>query len=331
MPYSDPASLDGHVRIRGRIINDAGQFLAEFGRSNLCNVSLVVWERSCNAFVAGGRFGRLWNTQETLTKSGNYMKAVILCGGMGTRLKEETEYKPKPMVEIGDKPILWHIMKIYSHYGIKDFVLSLGYKGEMIKEYFYHYKILNNDFTIELGNEKNIKIHSNNAEKDWRITLADTGDKALKGARLKRVQQYVDDDTFMLTYGDGVADVDINALLAFHNKHGKLATVTGINPASHFGELKIKGDQVESFSEKPRDGDGLVNGGFFVFNRAVFDYISEDDSCDLEIGPLEEIARQGELMVYKHRGFWACMDTLRDMDYLNRLWSEGRPEWKVWE
>ena len=258
------------------------------------------------------------------------MQTVILCGGLGTRLREETEFRPKPMVEIGGKPILWHIMKIYSHYGIKDFVLSLGYKGEMIKEYFYHYEILNNDFTIELGNKKSIEIHSNNAKKDWRITLADTGDKALKGARLKRVQQYVDDDTFMLTYGDGVADIDINALLAFHRSHGKLATVTGINPASRFGELKIKGNQVESFSEKPRDGDGLINGGFFVFNKGIFDYLSADENCDLEIGPLEKIAGEGQLMVYKHRGFWACMDTIRDMEYLNKLWNENKSFWKIW-
>jgi len=259
------------------------------------------------------------------------MQTIILCGGLGTRLREETEFRPKPMVEIGGKPILWHIMKIYSHYGIKDFVLSLGYKGEMIKEYFYNYEILTNDFTIEIGNKKNIEIHSNNDEKDWRITLADTGDKALKGARLKRVQQYVNDDTFMLTYGDGVADVDINALLAFHNKHGKLATVTGINPAARFGELKIKGNHVESFSEKPRDGDGLINGGFFVFNKDIFDYLSADEDCDLEIGPLEKIAGEGQLMVYKHRSFWACMDTIRDMEYLNKLWVEGKAEWKVWE
>ena len=259
------------------------------------------------------------------------MKAVIFCGGLGTRLREETEFRPKPMVEIGGKPILWHIMKIYSHYGIKDFVLSLGYKGEIIKEYFYNYEILTNDFTIELGNKKNIEIHSSNSEKDWRITLADTGGKALKGARLKRVQQYVNDDTFMLTYGDGVADVDINALLAFHTKHEKLATVTGINPASRFGELKIKGNQVESFSEKPRGGDGLINGGFFVFNKGIFDYLSTDENCDLEIGPLEKIAGEGQLMVYKHRGTWACMDTIRDMEYLNQLWVEGKAEWKMWE
>lgn len=258
------------------------------------------------------------------------MKAVILCGGMGTRLKEETEYKPKPMVEIGDKPILWHIMKLYAHYGISDFVLSLGYKGEMIKEYFYNYEILSNDFTIELGNKKNIEIHSDNAEKNWRITLADTGDKSLKGARLKRVQQYVDDDTFMMTYGDGITNIDIESLLEFHRNHGKLATVTGINPSSRFGELKIKGDQVEAFSEKPKNGDGLINGGFFVFNRDIFDYLSADENCDLEIGPLEKIASEGQLMVYKHTGFWACMDTIRDMEYLNKLWNENKAEWKLW-
>jgi len=259
------------------------------------------------------------------------MKVVILCGGMGTRLKEETEYKPKPMVEIGEKPILWHIMKLYAHYGIKDFVLSLGYKGEIIKEYFYNYEILSNDFTIELGNKKNVEIHSNNAEKEWRITLADTGDKALKGARLKRVQKYINDDQFMLTYGDGIANVDIENLLEFHQNHGKLATLTGINPASRFGELKIKGNQVESFSEKPKNGDSLINGGFFIFNRDIFNYLSEEENCDLEIGPLEKIAAEGQLMVYKHRGFWACMDTIRDMEYLNKLWRKGQAAWKVWK
>jgi len=260
------------------------------------------------------------------------MKVVILCGGIGTRLKEETEYKPKPMVKIGEKPILWHVMKMYAHYGIKDFVLSLGYKGEIIKEYFYNYEILSNDFTIELGNKKHIEIHSNNAEKDWRVTLADTGDKTLKGARLKRVEKYINDDQFMLTYGDGIANVNIENLLEFHRNHGKLATVTGINPSSRFGELKIKGDKVEAFSEKPKNGAGLINGGFFVFNRGIFDYLLEDENCDLEIGPLEKIAAEGQLMVYKHKGFWACMDTIRDMEYLNKLWrDDGHPAWKVWE
>ena len=258
------------------------------------------------------------------------MQVVILCGGLGARLHEETEFRPKPMVEIGGKPILWHIMKIYAHYGFKDFILCLGYKGKMIKEYFYNYEVLNNDFTIELGNQKSIEVHRSHTEEGWRVTLADTGDEALKGARVKRVQRYITSDLFMVTYGDGVADIDINALLNFHRRHGKLATVTGINPASRFGELKINGNKVESFREKPRTSSGLINGGFFVFNKAIFDYLSEDDSCDFEIGALEEIARQDQLMVYKHPGFWACMDTLRDMAYLNRLWTEGSAKWKVW-
>lgn len=260
------------------------------------------------------------------------MKVVILCGGLGTRLREETEFRPKPMVEIGGKPILWHLMKIYAHYGFKEFILCLGYKGEMIKGYFYNYEVVNNDFTIELGDNKHIEIHSNHGEEGWRITLADTGDKVLKGARLKRIEKYIgDDDVFMLTYGDGVANIDINSLLAFHQNHGKLATVTGINPTSRFGELKIKGDQVEKFSEKPKNGSGLVSGGFFIFNKGIFDYLSVDDNCDLEIGPLEKIALEGQLRVYKHTRFWASMDTLRDTEYLNKLWSKGDPEWKVWD
>jgi len=258
------------------------------------------------------------------------MKVVILCGGMGTRLREETEYRPKPMVEIGGKPILWHIMKIYSHYGVKEFILSVGYKGEMIKEFFYNYEVLNNDFTIELGNGKNVEIHSNNNETDWRVTLADTGDYALKGARLKRVEKYVDDSQFMMTYGDGIANVNMYDLLNFHKSHGKLATVTGINPTSRFGELKINQNQVESFNEKPKGNGSLINGGYFVFNKGIFDYLYNEDRCDLEMGPLEKIANDGQLMVYKHGGFWACMDTIRDMEYLNKLWDEKKAEWKVW-
>ncbi len=258
------------------------------------------------------------------------MKVVILCGGLGTRLREETEFHPKPMIEIGGKPILWHIMKIYAHYGFTDFLLCLGYKGEMIKEYFYNYGILNNDFTIELGNGRNIEICSNHNEEGWRVTLVDTGDKALKGARLKRVQKYIDGDQFVMTYGDGVADIDINALLAFHNSHGKLATVTGINPASRFGELKIKGNQVESFREKLKTGTSLISGGFFAFNSRFFDYLSADDNCDLEVGPLEKITNEGQVMVYKHTGFWACMDTIRDVEYLNKLWDDNKAEWKIW-
>jgi len=259
------------------------------------------------------------------------MKVVILCGGAGTRLREETEFRPKPMVNIGPYPIPWHIMKYYSQFGFKEFVLALGYKGDMIKNYFCHYELMNNDVTIELGQPEKTCIHYAHDEAGWKITLADTGEKSLKGARLKKVEKYIVGDTFMMTYGDGIADVDIGKLLAFHKAHGKLATVTGINIASRFGELKIDGDSVETFSEKPQDGKGFINGGFFVFSRKILDYLTTDDLCDLEVGPLERIAGEGQLMVYKHRGFWACMDTLRDMEYLNRLWDNGMARWKIWK
>ena len=258
------------------------------------------------------------------------LQVVILCGGLGTRLREESEFRPKPMVNIGQRPILWHIMKTYAHYGHQNFILALGYKGEMIKNYFCHYELMNNDVTIELGKPNHIDIHHSHSEDGWRVTLVDTGEKALKGARLKRVERFLTGETFMLTYGDGVTNMDINALLDFHKSHGKLATVTGINPASRFGELKIDGDRVESFNEKPHDGNTLINGGFFVFNRAILDYLTDRDSCDLEMGPLEKISQEGQLMVYRHHGFWACMDTLRDMEYLNRLWDENRAGWKIW-
>jgi glucose-1-phosphate cytidylyltransferase len=221
-------------------------------------------------------------------------------------------------------------MKIYSHYGFKDFVLALGYKGEIIKNYFYHYEIMNNDVTIEFGTLNKVLVHHGHEENDWRITLADTGQKTLKGARLKKLQKYITNDTFLATYGDGVANIDINALLNFHYSHKKVATLTGINPASRFGELRVKGNEVIDFYEKPTDGQGVINGGYFVFNKQIFDYLSEDDNCDLEIGALQTIAQEGQLMFYKHTGFWACMDTLRDMDYLNKLWEEKRAAWKVW-
>ena len=260
----------------------------------------------------------------------NGIKAVILCGGAGTRLREETEYRPKPMVNIGDRPILWHVMKYYAHFGVRDFVLALGYKGEMIKNYFCHYELMKNDVTIELGQPEKISIHNSHDEAGWKITLADTGEKTLKGGRLKKVEKYIVDDTFMMTYGDGIADVDISALLSFHKSHGKMATVTAINQASQFGEMKTDGYQVLSFREKPVNGASLVNGGFFVFNKAIFNYLNDSDSCDLEIGPLEHIAREGQLMAYKHRGYWSCMDTLRDMERLNKIWDSGQAQWKVW-
>jgi glucose-1-phosphate cytidylyltransferase len=263
------------------------------------------------------------------------MNVVILCGGLGTRLREETEFRPKPMVNIGSRPILWHIMKIFATQGHTDFVLALGYKGDMIKDYFLNYEAMNNDITIELGKPEQTFLHSCHEECGWKITLASTGEKTLKGARLKRVEKYVQGDTFLLTYGDGVANVDVAKLLAFHKSHGKMVTVTGVNPASRFGELKIEGDRVARFNEKPKgQGSGaaekLINGGYMVMDRAIFEQVTDDEGCDLEYGPLERLAEQGQLMVYRHDGFWSCMDTLRDTEHLNRLWDTGQAGWKVW-
>ncbi|TAL10197.1 MAG: glucose-1-phosphate cytidylyltransferase [Nitrospirae bacterium] len=235
------------------------------------------------------------------------MKVVILCGGLGTRLPEETAVRPKPMVEIGKKPIIWHIMKTYAHHGFKEFVLCLGYKGEMIKQYFAP------------------------GVEDWSVTAVDTGERALKGARLKRIQKYIDGDTFMVTYGDGVANVDIKELLAFHKKHGKLATVTGVRPRSAFGEIRFEKDgKVTKFIEKPQFSAETINGGFFVLNTKIFDYLSDEETCDFEKGPLEKLVADGQLMVRVHEGGWACMDTYRDTLYLNELWDKGQAFWKVW-
>jgi glucose-1-phosphate cytidylyltransferase len=261
---------------------------------------------------------------------GGDMKVVILCGGLGTRLREETEFRPKPLVHIGNRPILWHIMKIYAHYGFNEFILCLGYKGEMLKEYFYNYELLNSDFTIEYGTNKHIEIHNQHAECGWKVTLADTGDRTLKGARLKIVEKYIDGDTFMVTYGDGVANIDIHALVDFHKSHGRLATVTAVNPVSRFGELNVEGNMVTRFMEKPEIGSARISGGFFVFDRGIFDYLKLDDPHDLEVGTLDKIAAMNQLMVYNHKGFWACMDTLREVEYLNLLWESREAKWKVW-
>ncbi len=259
------------------------------------------------------------------------MKVIIFCGGLGTRLREETEFKPKPLVEIGSKPILWHIMKIYSHYGYNDFVLCLGYKGQMIKEYFYNYDLFNKDFTITLGEQKNLEIYNNHKENNWRITFVDTGEEALKGARLKRAEKHIDGDTFMVTYGDGVANIDISALVAFHKSHNKIATLTGVYPISRFGEMVVEGTQIKKFEEKPLNDAKPINGGFFVFNRKIFNYLQDDPSCDLEFGPLGKIAESGELMMYRHSDFWYCIDTLRDVEHLKKLWKEGNSPWKIWK
>lgn len=260
------------------------------------------------------------------------METVILCGGLGTRLREETEYRPKPMVPIGGKPILWHIMKIYARYGHTEFILPLGYKGDMIKEYFYHYHLMSQDVRIRLGDHHSVSFLPGESQdtEDWIITLVNTGETTLKGGRLKRVEKYLNGDEVMVTYGDGIADINLDNLLAFHRSHGKMATVTGVSPVSQFGELYIDGTRVEHFREKPSDSDHYISGGFYVFNRAVFAHLTTDTSCDLEAGPLEELAAEGELMVYKHPGKWACMDTIRDMEYLNRLWDNNEAFWKIW-
>jgi glucose-1-phosphate cytidylyltransferase len=255
--------------------------------------------------------------------------AVILCGGMGTRLREETEFRPKPLVEVGGKPILWHIMKIFSHHGIREFVLCLGYKGAMIREYFLNYRLMNNDFTLRLGSPDHPHVYDSDLPEDWSITFADTGLEAMTGARVKRIQRYVNQDYFMLTYGDGVSDINLAKLWEFHRQHGKIATVTGVQPTSRYGELTVEGCQVQAFNEKPRSRDGLISGGFFVFHRRFFDYLNDDNGCILEREPLERLCREGQLMSYLHTGYWHCMDTYRDFVALNEQWKRN-PPWKVW-
>jgi len=258
------------------------------------------------------------------------MKVVILCGGRGTRLKEETEFRPKPLVEIGEKPILWHIMKTYAHYGFNDFILCLGYKGEMIREYFLNYEIKNNDFTLQLGNGK-VKVYNKSREENWRITFVDTGERALTGARVKQVEKYVDEDSFMLTYGDGVADVRIDKIIKYHQKQGRIGTITGVHPPSRFGELSLNGNRIVEFNEKPQVKEGFINGGFFVFQKEFFRYLKNDDDCYLEKEPLEKLVADNQLSAYLHNGFWQCMDTQRELDILNQLWTTGKAPWKVWE
>ncbi len=259
------------------------------------------------------------------------MKVIILCGGLGTRLREETEFRPKPLVEIGGRPILWHIMKLYAHYGFRDFVLCLGYRGTMVKEYFLNYEAMNSDFTVCLGHQGQIYCHGNHQEQDFHVTLADTGLETMTGGRLKRVERYLEkSDTFMATYGDGVADLDIPALLQYHRNHGRLATVTTVRPNSRFGILEVgkKGD-VLTFAEKPQL-DSWVNAGFFIFNRKVMDYL-DGDRCILEGEPLDRLTREGQLMAYRHNGFFFAMDTYREYQYLNELWGSAKAPWRVWE
>lgn len=253
------------------------------------------------------------------------MKVIILAGGFGSRLSEYTEMVPKPMVMIGGRPILWHIMKTYAAFGHKDFYLALGYKAEFVKEYFLNYRSLNADFTIDLGSGS-IKSHKSD-DVDWRVTLVDTGLNSMTGGRVRRMRELVGNERFLLTYGDGVADIDLDALLAFHQKHGRMVTVSAVRPSARFGELEIDAGRVSSFREKPQAGQGWINGGYFVIEPAFFDLI-EGDATVLEREPLERVASMGELMAYTHAGYWQCMDTKRDRDSLEELWQSGNAPWK---
>ena len=255
------------------------------------------------------------------------MKAVILAGGLGTRISEETSTRPKPMVEIGGKPMLWHIMKIYSAHGINDFIVCLGYKGYMIKEYFANYFLHMSDVTFDMVGNK-MEVHQNSAE-PWRVTLVDTGETTMTGGRLRRVRAYLDDEDFCLTYGDGVSDVNIRHLVEFHKQEGGLATLTAVQPPGRFGAINMEKHRITSFEEKPQGDGGWINGGFFVLSPKVIDYV-ESDATLWEKEPLDRLARQGDLSAFMHKGFWYAMDTLRDKNHLEELWSSGKAPWKTW-
>ena len=256
------------------------------------------------------------------------MKAVILAGGLGTRISEETHLKPKPMIEIGGKPILWHIMKMYSAHGVNEFIICCGYMGYVIKEYFSNYFLHMSDVTFDMANNQ-MQVHQQKAE-SWKVTLVDTGDDSMTGGRLKRVAGYVQkDEAFCFTYGDGVSDVDISAAIKFHEEHGKLATVTAVQPPGRYGALQLDGRKITGFMEKPRGDGGLINGGFFVLSPKCIDFI-DDDNTSWEGQPLTRLAEMGEMMAYEHQGFWQPMDTLRDKNHLEELWSSGKADWKIW-
>ena len=257
------------------------------------------------------------------------MKVIILAGGWGTRLGYLSEIIPKPMVKIGNRPILWHIMKHYSFYGYNDFIICLGVKADVIKDYFYHYDIKNNDFTIDLSNN-NINFYNQHQDTKWRVSLIDTGLNTLKGGRIKRIEKFLDPDVNMVTYGDGLADINIQKLVEYHKSHGKIMTISGVHAPARFGEISEKNGKVEVFHEKPQTSVGLINGGFMVFNNTLLDYLTPDKDCDLERGAFNKLTAAEEIMVYKHEGNWQCMDHERDVEYLNKLWNSNQAFWKIW-
>jgi glucose-1-phosphate cytidylyltransferase len=260
------------------------------------------------------------------------MKTIILCGGMGTRIRDASENLPKPLLPIGGKPILWHIMKTYAHYGFKDFVLCLGYKGWLIKEFFLNYRRMTSDLLVTLGPTDTTELLDPSVNEDWRVILADTGEGTMTGGRLTAVRKYLEaDDLVMLTYGDGVADIDVRKLVEVHRKHGRVATVTAVRPPGRFGELSVAAGTVSEFNEKPQAAGGLINGGFFVFDaRRIWDYVRPEPGCVLEGEPMHALVRDRQLVAYEHPGFWQPMDTLREFNMLNDLWSSGRAPWKAW-
>ncbi len=257
------------------------------------------------------------------------MKAVLLAGGLGTRMREETEFRPKPMVEIGGKPILWHLMKYFSAFGITDFVICAGYKGEQIKEYFLNYDAHNKDFTITLGKSSDLVFHDDHLESDWRVTVADTGQDTMTAGRVERIERYVGDERFMVTYGDGLADLDLPKLLTFHEEHGRKASITTVRPLSRFGLVDVDDELVTRFREKPQMDD-WVSAGFFVFEPSVFEYMRDGDNVMLEHEPLARLAAEGQLAAYRHDGFWQPMDTYRESVILNEMWESGTAPWRVW-
>jgi glucose-1-phosphate cytidylyltransferase len=262
------------------------------------------------------------------------MKVVILCGGQGTRIRDVSESIPKPMIPIGRQPILWHIMKIYGIFGFNEFVLCLGYKGQVIKEFFLNYYTMINDITLDLSLPNAIEYHDGNSREKWKVTLADTGNDTMTGARVARIEEYLDnDENFMLTYGDGLADIDMRALVKFHKSHGKMVTVTGVHPAGRFGEIELSGDgYVRAFAEKPQVSEGRINGGFFVMRKEFIDhYLREEHDLILEQAPLSQCARDGELVSFNHDGYWQPMDTYREYQILNELWVRGNAPWKIWD